>query len=258
MNLYNRIIFVFGFSILLFAAKNHKLFIIVLLLYSLVMLYIFFVDFFYKKELYKLFAYIINNKKLPNNIRRFKGIFQGIEELTVILFDEISIKNYELRELAFKDPLTNFYNLLYLEEHFKDLLSTFKNDKIPSFMIDIDNFKKINDRFGHLEGDHFLKEFSNEIRFFLKESKNIIFRYGGDEFIVLFDEPFEKAKKIMNDLRKNFEKKEIKVDKEKVKITLSIGGGLFTWEEMRDIKSVLKTLDQKLYKAKEKKNFLYI
>ncbi|MEN3046272.1 MAG: GGDEF domain-containing protein [Candidatus Hydrothermales bacterium] len=258
MNLYLRIIFIFAFSFLLFVTRNHKLFTIILLLYSIAMLYVFFIDFFYKKELYKLFAYIINNKKLPNNIKRFRGMFQGVEELTIMLFDEISIQNYALKELAFRDPLTNLYNLLYFEEHLKDILSSFRNDKIPSFMIDIDNFKQINDKFGHLVGDNFLREFSTEMRSLLKNSKNITFRYGGDEFVILFDEPFEKAKKIMEDLRKSFEKKVFKIDKEKIRITLSIGGGLFTWDEMKDIKAVLKTLDQKLYKAKEKKNFLYI
>jgi len=215
-------------------------------------------DLYYKKQIYRIFCKIIQNHKLPERIIKLKGVFSGLEELIIMLYDELSYKHYELREIAFRDPLTRFYNLLYLEEHLKDILSTFKNDLIPVFMIDIDKFKDINDNFGHIAGDHFLREFSSEIRNTLTGTKNIIFRYGGDEFIIFFDEEFEKTKNLMENLRKIFEKKYFLIDGKKIKSTISIGGDAFEWEELKNIEEVLKKLDRKLYKAKEKRNTLYV
>ncbi|MEO0283477.1 MAG: GGDEF domain-containing protein [candidate division WOR-3 bacterium] len=258
MPIYIKFLIIILFPVFLFFSKNSNLFYLILTLFTLFLIYTFLIDFYYKKYIYEFIVYIINNKKLPPKIKRIKGIFEGIEELLIMLYDEISLKNYELREAAFRDPLTKFYNLLYLEEHLKDILSTFRGDDIPVFMIDIDYFKKINDNFGHIQGDHYLREFSNEIRNLLKESKNIIFRYGGDEFVIIFDEPFEKAKEVMENLRKYFENKEFFIEGKKVKTTLSIGGERFNWEEIKDIENILKKLDIKLYKAKEKRNTLYI
>ncbi len=258
MNLSVKLITTILFAIFLIYLKNSTLFYFILILFTFFLIYIFFMDFYYKKNLYEFIAYIINKKNLPPKIKKLKGIFKGLDELIIMLYDEILLKNYELREIAFRDPLTKFYNLLYLEEHLKDILSTFNESNIPVFMIDIDYFKKINDNFGHLQGDHYLREFSNEIRNLLRKTKNIIFRYGGDEFVIFFDEPFEKAKEIMENLRKYFENKEFLIEGKKIKTTLSIGGENFNWEEIKDIENILKKLDYKLYKAKEKRNTLYI
>ncbi len=219
----------------------------------------FFIEYiYYKKEIVKILASIIKEQKLPLKIKKMKGIFSGIEELLIMVFDELSLKTYELKELAFKDPLTRFYNLLYLEEHLKDIMSTFTNEKISIFMIDIDKFKEINDTFGHIAGDHYLKEFSDELRKSLKKVRTLIFRYGGDEFLIFIDDEFEKSKNLMEKIRKIFEEKEILIDNKKLKTTISIGGGEFRWEELKNIENILKTLDKKLYKAKETRNTLYV
>lgn len=258
MNLTLKFLLTFIYAILLIFFRDSKFYYAILISFIFFLILIFFLDFYYKKYLYEFIAYIINKKKLPPKIKKLKGIFKGIEELIIMLYDEISFKNYELREIAFKDPLTKFYNLLYLEEHLKDILSTFKREKIPAFMVDIDHFKEINDKFGHLQGDHYLREFSNEIRNLLRETKNIGFRYGGDEFIIFFDEPFEKAERMMENLRKFIENKEFLINGQKIRTTLSIGGSTFTFEEMKGIENILRKLDYKLYKAKEKRNTLYI
>ncbi len=258
MQLFLRYLIIFSLSVLIIIFRKNFLFypsFIVLILFIILFTV---EDLYYKKQIYRIFCEIIQNYKLPEKITKLKGIFSGLEELIIMLYDELSYKHYELREIAFRDPLTRFYNLLYLEEHLKDILSTFKNDLIPVFMIDIDKFKDINDKFGHIAGDHFLKEFSSEMRNILTDSKNLVFRYGGDEFVIFFDEEFDKAKNLMEELRKLFEKKYFLIDGKKIKTTISIGGGAFKWEELKDIKEVLKKLDRKLYKAKERRNTLYV
>jgi len=238
----------------------HKNFMFYLLFAILILFIILFTieDLYYKKQIYSIFSEIIQNHKLPEKIIKLKGTFHGLEELIIMLYDELLYKHYELREIALRDPLTKFYNLLYLEENLKDILSTFRRDLIPIFMIDIDKFKDINDNFGHITGDHFLKEFSYEMRNFLIDSKNLIFRYGGDEFVIFFDEDFDKAKNLIEGFRKSMEIKYFLIEDKKIKTTISAGGEVFKWEELKNIKEVLKKLDKKLYKAKEKRNTLYI
>ncbi len=258
MQLYLKYLIIFSLSALIIIFRENFLF------YPLFIILILFIilsqiqDLYYKKKIYEIFSKIIQNRKLPDKSIKLRGIFSGLEELIIMLYDELTYKYYELKETALRDPLTGFYNLLYLEGHLKDILSTLKRNFIPVFMIDIDRFKDINDNLGHIKGDHFLREFSSEIRKVLAESKNLIFRYGGDEFLIFFDEEFDKAKNLMEYLRKFIEEKHFLIDGEKIKTTISIGGEIFEWEKLKDIKEVLIKIDKKLYKAKEKRNTLYI
>jgi diguanylate cyclase (GGDEF)-like protein len=170
----------------------------------------------------------------------------------------MELKNLLYREIAYKDYLTGFYNLIYLEEHIKDIMSTFRNTEISIFMMDIDGFKEVNDNFGHIVGDHFLRDFSDFVNSCLSNLMCLIFRYGGDEFLIFVDEKFEHAKKAMEKLVEKIRKKEFHLDGERIRVTVSIGGEKFRWDELKDIKEALKILDKKLYKAKEKKDCLYV
>lgn len=86
-----------------------------------------------------------------------------------------------------KDFLTGFYT----REHLISALlkrivdANLHNEKFSILLVDIDHFKKINDKYGHLWGDEFLKYIGSTLRLTLEE-KGLIFRYGGDEFVVLF------------------------------------------------------------------------
>lgn len=88
---------------------------------------------------------------------------------------------------AQKDFLTGFYT----REHLISTLlkriidANLHRDKFSILLVDIDHFKRINDKYGHLWGDEFLKFVSSTLRLTL-ENKGVIFRYGGDEFVVLF------------------------------------------------------------------------
>ncbi|MBN2097932.1 MAG: GGDEF domain-containing protein [Candidatus Omnitrophica bacterium] len=86
-----------------------------------------------------------------------------------------------------KDFLTGFYTREHLKSALTKKISDAKlnNEKFFLLLIDIDHFKKINDKYGHLWGDEFLKFVGSTLRLSL-EDKGLIFRYGGDEFVVLF------------------------------------------------------------------------
>jgi diguanylate cyclase (GGDEF)-like protein/PAS domain S-box-containing protein len=91
-----------------------------------------------------------------------------------------------LREQSVRDELTRLFNRRYLEETLKRELrrATRKNYSLGLMMIDIDNFKNINDNFGHATGDLVLHEFGNLLIRNIRE-EDIACRYGGDEFIVV-------------------------------------------------------------------------
>lgn len=86
-----------------------------------------------------------------------------------------------------KDFLTGFYTREHLTSELDRRITdaNIHNEKFSILLIDIDHFKKINDKHGHLWGDEFLKFIGSTLRLTL-EDKGLIFRYGGDEFVVLF------------------------------------------------------------------------
>ena len=99
---------------------------------------------------------------------------------------ELAQRNDQLREMAVRDPLTGLYN----RRHFSDVLSAmfaeaerYGND-LACVMIDLDNFKRINDSLGHQAGDRLLIAASRAIRHGVRTA-DVVARYGGDEFVVL-------------------------------------------------------------------------
>lgn len=115
---------------------------------------------------------------------------------------EIELK---LKELSIKDPLTNIYNRRYIFELLKNLHSNYSSNKelFSVAIIDIDNFKNINDAYGHTTGDYILQEFSKFISSKIRHF-DFIGRFGGEEFIVLMPtcDKFNALQRINNILAK--------------------------------------------------------
>jgi diguanylate cyclase (GGDEF)-like protein len=92
----------------------------------------------------------------------------------------------ELEELSVHDPLTGLYNRRQLAEHLEAAMGLHERHGTPAaiMLIDLDDFKEINDRFGHLAGDELLRRIARVITATIRRS-DVAFRYGGDEFLVL-------------------------------------------------------------------------
>jgi len=98
----------------------------------------------------------------------------------------------ERHKLAITDQLTGLYNRRYFDSVFDTLYSKSLMEDIPLifFMIDIDNFKKYNDNYGHQKGDEALQAVSNAMKSTLRRKTDYLFRLGGEEFcILLLDTP---------------------------------------------------------------------
>lgn len=100
---------------------------------------------------------------------------------------ELELLNKKLEQLATTDYLTNAYNRRYFFEKIKEEFARARrfNYKISIVMVDLNDFKKINDTCGHAEGDRILKEFVTIVRRYTREGLDNIFRFGGDEFLIL-------------------------------------------------------------------------
>ena len=172
----------------------------------------------------------------------------------------IAIDNAKLYELATKDGLTK----LYIYRHFYSLLETelkragrYKH-VLSLLMMDIDNFKSINDTYGHLVGDRVLKEIAATIKNTVRNI-DIPARYGGEEFTVILPETNAKDARIIAErLRQNISRIVVDVDETTtIKPTISIGISEFPTcaqneQELKD------SADKALYKAKhDGKNCIY-
>jgi len=157
----------------------------------------------------------------------------------------------ELREQAIHDPLTGLFNRRYLTETLVRELSRAEreNSSLSMIMSDIDNFKNINDTYGHLVGDKFLVEIANLMNNNLRGS-DIICRYGGEEFLaVLPCTTLETAAQRAEEIRTKCA--EIIIQHEGVELKLTISSGVATYPDHgREAKEIIIKADKALYQAK--------
>lgn len=166
----------------------------------------------------------------------------------------ISIENAKLFEkvekMATIDGLTKVYN----RTHFLTLAETAikKHKDISLIMLDIDYFKKINDTYGHLIGDVVLQELAVKVKGQF-ESKHIVGRYGGEEFLILLkDIKLEEAYKLAENLRKKIENMKIETNiEELITFTISIGVANIN-KSILNIAQLIERADEAMYISKQK------
>ncbi|NMH59697.1 GGDEF domain-containing protein [Alteromonas ponticola] len=157
----------------------------------------------------------------------------------------LAFKNMKL--LMTKDALTGLGNRAGFDEACKRLAGRCNrhNDQFALLVIDLDNFKSVNDNFGHQEGDRVLQEVALHIQQALRHSDEA-FRFGGDEFCCLLDcETSADLLAIANRLHQRVNQCDFM---QKMKISCSIGGAIFHPEEHPD--TVFKRADEALYRVK--------
>lgn len=166
--------------------------------------------------------------------------------LLVILYLQ-QLRKDLLTYKAHYDSLTNTYNRNKFNEVFKeereDALRY--NRPLSLLVIDIDNFKKINDSYGHTMGDVVLIELVKVIRNSIRK-EDFFARWGGEEFVILLaNTPLENAKKAAEHLRKTIEKTDIM----NLKVTMSVGVSQLSINDTQE--TLFKRCDEALYMAKK-------
>jgi diguanylate cyclase (GGDEF)-like protein len=119
-------------------------------------------------------------------------------------------------------------------------------------MLDIDHFKKINDEFGHLCGDHCLKVFAELLKEYVKRPSDVVCRYGGEEFVLILPSTEEEGlKKLLDNIRVAVANKMIMFEGKKISMTVSIGGCSRTMASEDEHEVILGFVDKQLYHAKD-------
>lgn len=166
---------------------------------------------------------------------------------------ERRMQQEKLKTMAYYDQLTNVANRRYFFDKLNSELEQAEEDQsmLALLFIDLDNFKQINDRYGHQIGDEILVIFTKRVKQKLRDSDTLS-RLGGDEFVILLtsitsgDQPNKVADRIMNSITKPIFK-----EGRAIHISASIGISIYP-DHGRDRNDLMTRADRALYDAKER------
>jgi diguanylate cyclase (GGDEF)-like protein len=168
------------------------------------------------------------------------------------MHDQIHEARTRLEALAISDELTGLYNYRYLHtrlnEEFKR--SERYRDPLACVMLDIDHFKRINDRYGHDVGDLVLRETSARVRRAVREI-DVVTRYGGEEFLlVLPSTNFSGALAVADRVWRTVGGEPIQLATGTERISVSVGVAVFPSRDIKSKDQLIKAADKALYQAK--------
>ena len=182
------------------------------------------------------------------------GAIETLQDITEQKRTEEELRQSEqrYREMSITDSLTKLYNSRHFFRQLGNEVDRAKRygDSLSLILLDIDDFKRYNDSYGHLEGDNVLKALSNVIRKNLRTSDSA-FRYGGEEFTILLPETESKDAFIAAErLRKDFEDLVLSPSPG-VEEHMSISIGVCRYVPGEQPAFFLKRVDATMYKAKK-------
>lgn len=150
-------------------------------------------------------------------------------------------------EIIFRDRLTGLYNRAYLDYLENDLYRN-KKVKITGVMIDLNDFKSINDRFGHNAGDHALQEAAEIFSKTVGDLGSVI-RYAGDEFVIMLNTTDPRlVQKVLGDIEGSFERLN-KVTVQPYHLSASMGYAPLDMSK-QTMNDFMNTIDRKMYENK--------
>ncbi len=180
----------------------------------------------------------------------FRDPVTEIYEHVVTLIHSLKSTQDKLKLMAVRDPLTGVYNRNFFNEIIANEIERTKRygDKFSIVILDIDNFKTINDNYGHLIGDWILKECTSVLRKAVRSS-DLLVRFGGDEFLVVTLETDLKECEAfisrVNEYLSNWNKEHAFPH-----YGLSVSVGCAIFEQGSDLMEVISEADSRMYKNK--------
>lgn len=197
-----------------------------------------------------------------------KPLFLGLLVLVVLLNAYLVTRRLEVRRVreqlisttiqgelvrlqSFTDPLTEVYNRRSLDELASRLISHAKrlNKPLSFVMTDVDRFKQVNTRFGHLTGDFLIAEVASILKGSVRGC-DVVIRYGGDEFLIILpDTPRPGAMKVIDRIQERINTWNGDGHLEGFTLRLSMGVG--QWSEGKTLDQILDDADHEMYLVKE-------
>lgn len=180
----------------------------------------------------------------------FRDPVTEIYEHIITLIHSLKATQDKLKTLAIRDSLTGVYNRNFFNEIIANEIERTKRygEKFSIIMMDIDNFKEINDNFGHLFGDWILKEFSLLLKQSVRSS-DLLVRFGGDEFLIVVPETdFEDCQNMISRLGILISDWNERHSDLEYKLSVSTGCSLY--EQGKDLMEIINRADLQMYKDK--------
>ncbi|MZH02330.1 MAG: diguanylate cyclase [Nitrospinae bacterium] len=197
-------------------------------------------------------------KELARDKEELKTLNEKLVEVNRKLEEKIEKKarelehsNEELKRLSWTDPLTQLLNRRSCEERFKNEIARFErtNESFCIILCDLDHFKSINDTYGHNTGDYVLIEVARILKSNSRKT-DMVFRWGGEEFLVLLTGTELKGGIIAGEkIRIKIETTVFEHDQQVLPITMSMGISIYQKGQLME--ECVKKADENLYSAKK-------
>lgn len=175
------------------------------------------------------------------------------EDETEELYKKLERSYKQARSQAITDEITGLYNYRYFLGRLGEELGRSGRKAYPVSLafIDIDNFKRFNDEFGHQDGDKALRTVADIIKSQIRSS-DLAARYGGEEMVIIFpDTPLDKATIICERIRSEIQRMNMKTHRERpARLSVSIGLAVYP-EEAASVRSLIHVADKYMYLAKK-------
>ena len=186
------------------------------------------------------------------NRRLERSVAERTRELQKAL-SQLEETHERLQDSSRRDALTGLYNRSYFHEGFERLLSRCRQARRPLslLMVDLDHFKSINDRYGHLVGDDCLRWAAQRIGRTLRPHDALLARFGGEEFVVVLpDHDLRAAVAVAEEVRRSLVAEACESQGVRLRVSASIGVHTIAPDAADDIDDALDTADKALYAAK--------
>ena len=182
------------------------------------------------------------------NILEHKNI--NLDQKKDDLIEQLLREKLALEESIAKDHLTQTYNRRKMDIDLDMFIKQANSNHLTAVFVDADRFKGINDNFGHDTGDRALQYLAKKLQKHAKYLEGEIYRYGGEEFVILCFCPRELLLNKLDDLRVDIKNEKILHPFKEVSITVSMGVSF--WQNSNGLIDFIKKADNAVYVAKEK------
>lgn len=197
----------------------------------------------------------VNGSKVKQHVLQPNDKIQ-ISAATVLRFSYVDPIDTDVHkriyEMALFDPVTQAHTKRYFLDRIAHEFSHSGRRNFPLSLIifDLDHFKKVNDTYGHIAGDHVLKRVSELTRSLIRR-EDIFARYGGEEFVILMRDTVESsASALAERIRKTIADNQIIFEDQKIPVTVSFGVACFVDGNLNKPEALVKCADESLYHSK--------
>lgn len=177
-------------------------------------------------------------------------ILMSLEKLVRSFVESFQEKRLqELQDQAYLDPLTELYNRRFADVYFSQLREAPQARDICLAIADIDDFKLINDTYGHGVGDRVLQMISEMFNHGTRKS-DLVFRWGGEEFLlIIHDATIEDTYRLMDTIRERISERTFAIDGADIRLSVTIG---IAQLDLDDIQASIQACDRNLYDGKHR------